>query len=269
MNRQDDYCPSAAPLAGGDCDLGPRQTWRARGIDDWLLWYTYGGICRIGYHAGEALSGTGEVALVTPHTPHDYGSADISRPWSVLWVVFQPRPDWLEWLEWPVLAPGIGRLILPPGQLRDNLMDRLRICINIAASAQTYREQLAMNALEGALLWCREAALIHGPHGIDMRLKRAVDHASVHLERNISLHELAEVAGISRPQLSRLFRQHLGTSPQRFHERQRLERARQLLIATTLPLGEIAERTGFCSSFHCSARFRKQYGVSPRTYRST
>lgn len=268
MTRQDDYCPPAAPLVGGDHDLGPRQSWRARGIDDWVLWYTYGGACRIGHQGGELVSGPGEAVLIAPHTPHDYGSATNARRWAVLWVVFQPRADWLDWLAWPAIAPGLGRLALPAGPLREGLVERLGTCIALAASARAHRDLLAMNALEGALLWCREAASAQGRPGIDGRLKRAVDHACAHLERHLPLDELAEAAGLSRPQLTRLFRRHLGTSPQRFHERQRLERVRQLLDATTLPLAEIAGRTGFCSPFHCSARFRRQYGVSPRAYRA-
>ena len=269
MTRIDDLCPPAAPLVGGDHDLGPRQTWRSRGVDDWLLMYTYGGACRIAHPGGELVSGPGEAVLISPHTPHDYGSATGASRWAVLWAVFQPRPAWLEWLIWPDISPGIGLLTLPEGNLRDGFSERLRSCIDLAESACANRDLLAMNALEGALLWCREATSRLGRSDIDTRLKRAVDHTVAHLHRNLSLDDLAAVAGLSRPHLARLFRRHLGMSPQRFHERQRLERVRQLLRATTLPLADIAERTGFCSAFHCSARFRQQYNTSPRAYRAS
>jgi len=269
MTRIDDFCPPAAPLVGGDHDLGQRQVWRSRGIDDWLLMFTYGGACRIGHSDGELVSGPGEAVLISPHTPHDYGSAIGAKRWAVLWVVFQPRPAWLDWLIWPDIAPGISVLALPAGGVHDAFSQCLRSCILLAESAHTHRDLLAMNALEGALLWGREAATRLGRSDIDARLKRAVDHTVAHLHRNLSLGELAEVAGLSRPHVARLFRRHLGMSPQRFHERQRLERVRQLLRATTLSLADIAERTGFCSAFHCSARFRQHYGVSPRNYRAT
>jgi len=265
-HRPDDYCPPGAPLVGDDHDLGPRSTWRGRGITDWVIWFTYGGACRVAGPGATVISGAGEAILIAPGTPHDYGSAPGAKRWAVQWIVFRAPARWLEWLQWPseTGTPGISCLRFTDPVVRDAFRERLVAAIAIASSGHAQREELAMNALEGALLWCAAA---RSGAAIDARLLKAQRYLNERLDRAVPLDEVATAAGLSRPQVARLFRRHVGTSVARWHEEQRLDRARQLLRATDLPVAAIAERVGYANAFHFTARFTRRTGRSPRAYR--
>jgi AraC family transcriptional regulator of arabinose operon len=263
MARVDDYCAPAAPIYG-DRFAEASGAWRSRGIGDWLIMLTFAGECRIAYPGGEHRSRPGDIDLIAPRVPQDYGRLPDGR-WGVLWVVFQPRPEWLEWLQWPGPATGYGHLHLGDAQVRERVERHLDDAQGLARAGLPNRDLLAMNALEAALLWCWNAG---GNSRGEPRLRRAVEHICRELARPLSLSHMARAAGVSKPHFSRLFRRHLGTTPQRFLEDRRLERACELLRATPLPVQEIAERCGFSSPFYFTARFTRRFGVAPRRYRS-
>lgn len=80
--------------------------------------------------------------------------------------------------------------------------------------------------------------------------------------------EAARRAGKSVSRMRDLFRQATGLSPKKYQMRARLVRAGKLLRETDLPVGAIAEQTGFESIFSFSRRFRKLLGFSPSEYRA-
>jgi AraC family transcriptional regulator of arabinose operon len=182
----------------------------------------------------------------------------------VKWVVFRPPAPWAQWLAWPQDAPGIARLAFAQADVRAGFDERLSAAIALSSSGLAQRDLLAMNALEAALLWCR---VERQGERQDPRLHRALAFLAERLDRTVAVDDLAAAAGLSRSQLVRLFRRQLGSSPARWHEEQRLDRARALLRATDLPVAAIAERIGFANPFHFSARFTRRTGCSPRAYR--
>ena len=87
------------------------------------------------------------------------------------------------------------------------------------------------------------------------------------MEANISeplpLVDIAEYVGLSRRQIERLFHQHMGRSPARYYLEVRLDRARHLLIQSTLPVVDVAIACGFISASHFSKCYREMYGKPP------
>ena len=75
--------------------------------------------------------------------------------------------------------------------------------------------------------------------------------------------ELARIAGVSVRQLERLFRRHLGHGIHRQYSSMRLERARQLLRETTLPVLDVAIATGFSSSSQFARAYKRTFGEPP------
>ena len=80
--------------------------------------------------------------------------------------------------------------------------------------------------------------------------------------------DAARRAGKSVSRMRDLFRQATGLSPKKYQMRARLVRAGKLLRETDLPIGAIAEQTGFESIFAFSKRFKKLLGYSPSEYRT-
>ncbi len=99
------------------------------------------------------------------------------------------------------------------------------------------------------------------------RVRRSVEIMDAHLEEPLKTDALARYVGLSRRQLERLFRANLGRPPTRFYLERRLERARQLLCQTDLPVLEVALACGFVSASHFSKCYRQMYGRAPRAER--
>ncbi|WP_420473866.1 helix-turn-helix domain-containing protein [Noviherbaspirillum sp. ST9] len=97
--------------------------------------------------------------------------------------------------------------------------------------------------------------------------RRLAEYIDAHLDGNITLGTLADIAGLSEYHFARMFRISFGMPPHAWIAERRLDRARQLLKATGLPLQLVADACGYADLSHFSHRFRASVGVSPRQYR--
>ncbi|WP_203142467.1 choline metabolism transcriptional regulator GbdR [Marinobacter mangrovi] len=100
------------------------------------------------------------------------------------------------------------------------------------------------------------------------KLAEVAQLMEANIEEPIELRELAQLAGISRRQLERLFLKHLGCTPSRYYLKLRLDRARRLLKQTSCSIVEIASMCGFVSATHFSRCYRKYMGTPPRSARA-
>jgi transcriptional regulator GlxA family with amidase domain len=99
-------------------------------------------------------------------------------------------------------------------------------------------------------------------------LLHAIDLMERNIERPLSRQELAASAKVSVRQLERLIRQDLGCSLGQHYLMLRLDRARDLLKQTSLPILEVSIATGFSSASLFSRQFKARYGYSPRVERA-
>ena len=239
---------------------------RPEGTNNWLLVYTEDGEASFRFSGGELKVHADDIVLIRPGTSHDYGLHERSGYWRDRWTHFLPRPDCLDWLRWPEFAPGMMHLHLS-SPVREQVLAELAAMD--AASHATHRrhEELAVNALERALLLCDSMNPRHQETHQDPRIRKAVEWLCRRPEVPITVDDLARQCGLSRSRLTELFRKQTGVSPIAFLELQRLRRARELLEYTASGLAEIAEKVGFSSPFYLSLRFKKHFGISPKDYR--
>ena len=83
------------------------------------------------------------------------------------------------------------------------------------------------------------------------------------IEEPLSLDELADAVKISRRQIERLFKRHLGSVPTRYYLEVRLRRARELLLMTNMSIMDIAVACGFQSPPHFSKCYRSHFSYPP------
>jgi len=100
------------------------------------------------------------------------------------------------------------------------------------------------------------------------RIKLVLDYIEEHLARSITLQQLAALAEVSPRHFERAFRQALGVPPHSYVVQRRVDSARRLLTEQpTLAIHEVAARSGFSSSSHLAAAFRRQTGHTPTSFR--
>lgn len=104
--------------------------------------------------------------------------------------------------------------------------------------------------------------------GLSKQVQACCDYISLHLEEQLSLSLLAEHSGYAEYYLSRKFKAETGQSVSEYIRRQRLERAAFLLRTTDEEAQKIAARMQFVSQSRFSEAFKKQFGVTPGTYRA-
>ena len=100
------------------------------------------------------------------------------------------------------------------------------------------------------------------------RLRRVRDYVEAHLDDDVSLTVLADIACLSPYHFSRSFKEAAGVGPQRYVIQRRLERAKTLLRRTHQPLALIAQEAGFADQSHLSSIFRRETGMSPGRFRA-
>lgn len=101
----------------------------------------------------------------------------------------------------------------------------------------------------------------------DPALAAAVRYIRSHAGDGIDVGDVLPVAGMSRTHFERRFKHALGESPHRMIQTARLERVRQLLTETDLPIARIADLSGFQSPSYLSAVFRREQGETPFEFR--
>lgn len=89
-----------------------------------------------------------------------------------------------------------------------------------------------------------------------------------HIADPLELGQLAQLVGLGARQLNRLFTSELGQSTIAFYRSLRLEKARRLLLHSSLSVADIAIATGFAGSAHFSTRYREHFGLAPTASRN-
>ena len=98
-------------------------------------------------------------------------------------------------------------------------------------------------------------------------VQRALSLIEAGVGQSITVNELARRIGIGRRELLRLFRRELNNTPSRILGQRRLDRARSLILNTSLPLTTIADSVGFSSQSHLTSSYRDQFGITPAQQR--
>ena len=130
------------------------------------------------------------------------------------------------------------------------------------------KQTLLLHLLENYAVNSVSAETVHG--GLSGYKRRRVEEfIRENLENDLSLAELAAVAELSQFHFLRVFRHSMGMTPQQYLMRRRVERAKELLATSDLPLVEIGFQTGFKNQSHFTTLFRKFTAVTPKIWRES
>lgn len=259
----------------------PHGNWHAgRTLSDALLIYLTEGAVRMAVGGETCALTAGQFLLIPPKTPyrpmesdgcayyffHISASECAGAPFDVhmsenkalpagdfAWFFSCAAPQAVELETRPVSAadPAIPALMQRAAALR---IDRAP------------HELLLMDTLLRELL-IRISRTFRADRAISPKLHRMLQFVRAHYAEPIRLPDLARAAGVSDSYAARLFREQLHTRSSDYVNRVRLAAACELLVNSTLSVGEIADRVGFSDIYYFSRTFRAQYHVPPRGFR--
>ncbi|WP_121252148.1 GlxA family transcriptional regulator [Nocardioides ferulae] len=115
-----------------------------------------------------------------------------------------------------------------------------------------------------------QAQYVAAPPGprASVGLTPALVWARAHLDRPITVGDLARQAGLSSRQLARRMNAELGSAPLDWLHRQRLSRAQELLERTDAGVEQVAASCGLGSAATLRRHFQRTFGVSPTAYQA-
>ncbi len=196
---------------------------------------------------------------------------------STRWTLSQPAQSLLLRLSPELMRDTADTLHRRPGDtalapaihIRDAQIERIGWMMQGESqdgypTGRLFADALAC-ALATRLLALQSPSLRPGRTGAlpEWRLKRVVEYIEAHLDQDLTLAELAAVAGFSVSHFKPLFRNATGVPVHRFVMQRRVERARLLLMQGVASTTEIALATGFAHPSHMARCIRQAYGVSP------
>jgi len=243
-------------------------------------------------HRFSATRGRTLASLVVVHISKGHGmfrseaSGEMPVPANSVFFVFpginhyyryDDETGWDE--EWMELDPAEALPVLSAAGITPK--SPLRTFSSAPAVSEAFQSLLDASRASGIGAKIRVDALAHlvvaeavaaWRKGADAEDGRGVERMRQALVSDVGepvlVREAARRAGKSVSRMRDLFRQATGLSPKKYQMRARLVRAGKLLRETDLPVGEIAEQTGFESIFSFSRRFKKLLGFSPSEYRT-
>jgi two-component system response regulator YesN len=95
----------------------------------------------------------------------------------------------------------------------------------------------------------------------------ACQYVSLHLDKKISLDEVAEHLFLNPSYFSRLFKKEMGETYIEYVSRMKVARAKELLDQTNLTVGKICEMLGYDNHSYFVKMFKTVAGVTPMEYR--
>jgi len=193
-----------------------------------------------------------------------------------LWHRYMPdqRTGWREhWISFNGIQPRIFKkygILSPDNAVIDigleESMIRLyqQILELIEAEKVGFRETItALSYQIIAHIIATEKSKKYSGKEIETIIQKAKAIMADRTDRQIQFEELAGELGVGYSWFRRMFRHHTGLAPIQYFLQLKLNKAKDLIVSTSLSVKEIAVITGFESQYYFSKFFKKRMGMSP------
>jgi AraC family transcriptional regulator len=226
--------------------------------------------CRRGgkYHCG--LSVHGDIDIIPAGTPSRWEL----REKDTSFIVSVP----VSLLNLVAIEAGVdpaGVQIVNRFQMRDAQIEYIGWALKAEMDAGNRGGRLYLDSLGTAMAACLldrhssvSAAARQPSQGMSgYRLRQVLSHIEDNLGRELSVKEIAGVAGVSVSHCNAAFRKAIGTPVHQYVIQRRVDRAKTLLGEGDLSISQIAIETGFAHQSHLAYHVRRLLGVSPLSLR--
>lgn len=256
-------CAPGISMSEVSCDAGPEDVPFEEQHAHASIAFVVGG--GFGYHSstGSAVLGPGAVLLGNPGAAY---TCTHSVPGGDRCLSFGYSAEVVE--EVAAAARGNGRFRRPALPASPAFAALPALAASAADGTGPSLEEIALDALGRALAAVAPERAERRVHPRDERraveAMRSIDAAAAD---RLNLASMAARAGLGRFHFLRAFRTATGTTPHQYLVAARLRRAARLLLATSLPVTDVAFEAGFGDLSNFIRTFRRAVGRSPRAFR--
>ena len=100
-------------------------------------------------------------------------------------------------------------------------------------------------------------------------IRKAISYIDQHLQEEFTLKDVAAYVHLNPSYFSVLFKEQVELNFSEYVTRRRIQRAKELVLSTTLPINEIAEEVGYKTAKYFIKIFKEIEGMTPSVYRKT
>jgi len=251
-------------IIGAGCDEYQRHIVREEGLPYHQLAFCANG-------AGKFIAGNREYTVergnafyFAPNIPHQY--YPVKEPWTTIWIVFT--------------GTGANALLEAMNYRQYEVLS----IINFDESMIWYNRLLKTISLKGNNHMPEASAILYNmlvnigrqlsskdtdnENSAAGKLDRVLDYIKHNFNRDISLKDMADLAGVSTSYLCRIFKNEFNLTPIAYLIKYRINKAKESLINNPdKSIKEIASETGFSDNSYFGAIFREYEGCSPKQFR--
>ncbi len=144
----------------------------------------------------------------------------------------------------------------------------------LALVEEDYGSELALRVAQSMVMFLRRPAnqaqfstQLNGSMADDRKIRTVVAYVAEHLDRDLSVEVLAQMAKMSPRNFTRVFTREAGMTPGKFVEQSRLESARGCLEQSKMPINQVASQCGYRTADGMRVAFNRNLGVGPSEYR--
>ncbi|MFD0698730.1 helix-turn-helix domain-containing protein [Paenibacillus sp. GCM10027628] len=244
-------------IAGHFIETDTYVTKRPQGRNDWLITFTLEGE---GYYltsGQEQICQAGDVSLLRPGTPHQYGTRK-GQTWQFVWAHFPAS------LTETSLLPDKELFILSieSESIRERIFQAFTRILGDSRERGDFWFELCCSSLREILLIMAQKT----SRKVDSRIEEVLHLLSVQMRLPIRIDDLARTVGLSPSRLSHLFKASTGYSIVDTLNRMRIQQAVLLLEHTDRSASEVCYDVGFQNYNHFTNQFRKWHGMNPSTF---
>lgn len=214
----------------------------------------------------------GDVFFTRPDEPHSTAHAPTS-PAALYWAQFiPPRPGHtylgLPYRKAALLFRQLKDLPVPHFHGAESLERIFEKMFTLLPREDYFlRKETLRTLLLSLLLEFFELARQPRAQHLALGIQRVLARLDSHTGDPLTVPEMARIAHLSESHFKSAFRRQIGMPPAEYALRQRVGRARELLMMTNTPITRLAQDLGFATSQHFATVFLKFVGVTPRRYR--
>lgn len=209
---------------------------------------------------------TNDMFILFANHRHHYW-ADPDDPWTIMWVAFNGADS-------PTLLSAL-HLTISNCCMRDALTESIKKTMHkLIRCLSDETDHYRLGAITELFCVTNKLRLNQNqlPSLTDAGEETLTSRIIAFIEQNyymdIDMVIICQYIHYSRSYLSRIFKAEVGITIQDFLRDTRINKAKKLLLDTTLSIQEVAISVGINDSLYFSKLFRKGTGYSPRSYRN-